>query len=84
MTGEVPGYDMLSRTPFNDYPEHGRRELEALMVRRSVLANFLRNRHRVLSPLGTDSNPYQQLAFDVLPANENWPPPHRKTCAAPR
>jgi len=31
MTGKVPGYDMLSRTPFNDYPERGRRELEALM-----------------------------------------------------
>jgi hypothetical protein len=71
MTGEVPGYDMLSGTPFNDYPEHGRRELEALMVRRSVLANFLRSRYRVLSLVGTDSNPHQQPAFDVLPAKEN-------------
>ena len=69
MTGEVPGYDMRSRTPFNDYPEHGRRELEALMVPRSVLANFLRSRYRVLSLVGTDSNPHQQPAFDVLPDN---------------
>jgi len=71
MTGEVPGYDLLSRTPFKDYPEHGRRELEALMVPRSVLANFLRSRYRVLSLVGTDSNPHQQPAFDVLPANES-------------
>jgi hypothetical protein len=25
MTGEVSGYDVLSRTPFNDYPETGAR-----------------------------------------------------------
>jgi hypothetical protein len=71
MTGEVPGYNILSRTPLNDYPERGRRELEALMVRRSVLANFLRSRYRVLSLVGTDNNPHQQPAFDVLPANQS-------------
>ena len=43
MRGEMRGYDVLSRTLYNDYPEHGRRELEALMVRRSVLASFLRS-----------------------------------------
>jgi hypothetical protein len=71
MRGEVPGYDMLSRTPFNDYPERGRRELEALMVRRSVLANFLRSRIRMLPIVGTDSNPHHQPTLD-LPANENF------------
>jgi hypothetical protein len=49
MRGEEPGYAILSRTPLSNYPERGRRELEALMVRRSVLANFLRNRCQVLS-----------------------------------
>ena len=69
MKGEAPGYDVLSRTPFDDYPEHGRRELEALMVRRSVLANFLGSRYRVLSPVGTESN--QLPALELPPANEN-------------
>jgi hypothetical protein len=70
MKGEPPGYDVLARTPFNDYPERGRRELEALMVRRSVLADFLRSRHRALSSVGTDSN--QPPALDLAPANENF------------
>jgi hypothetical protein len=43
MRGEPAGYDILSRTPFNDYPERGR----------SVLASFLRSRYRVLSLVGT-------------------------------
>ena len=72
MTGRAPGYELLSRTPLNDYPERGRRELEALMVRRSVLANFLRNRYRTLSLVGTDSNPHQQPVLDLPPANENF------------
>jgi hypothetical protein len=41
------------------------------LVRRSVLANFLRSRYRMLPLAGTDSDPHQQLAFDVPPANEN-------------
>ena len=57
------------RTPLNDYPERGRRELEAFMVRRSVLANLLRSRCRALSIVGTDCN--QVPALDVPPANEN-------------
>jgi len=70
MNGEASGYEVLARTPFNGYPERGRRELEALMVRRSVLANFLRNRYRVSSPVGADSN--QPPALDLPPANENF------------
>jgi hypothetical protein len=81
MKGEEPGYDILSRTPLSDYPERGRRELEALMVRRSVLASFLRSRYRVLSLVGTDSNPHHQATPDLPPANENFcglieKPPH--------
>ncbi|MBX9589441.1 MAG: hypothetical protein K2X43_09050 [Hyphomonadaceae bacterium] len=70
MKGETPGYDVLSSTPFNDYPERGRRELEALMVRRTVLANFLRSRYRVVSPVGADAN--QPPVLDLPPANENF------------
>ena len=40
-------------------------------MRRSVLANFLRSRRRLLSLVGTDSNP-QQPAFNLPPANENF------------
>ena len=72
MRGEPAGYHILSRTPFNDYPERGRREVEAMMVRRSVLASFLRSRYRVLSLVGTDSNPHQQPTLDLPPANENF------------
>jgi hypothetical protein len=70
MKGEAPGYDEQSRTPSNDYPERGRRELEALMVQRSVLADFLRSRYRVSSPVGADGN--QPPALDLPPANENF------------
>jgi hypothetical protein len=69
MRGEEPGYDILSRTPFDDYPERGRRELEALMVRRSVLANFLRSCCKVPSLPGTGGS--QAAVHDVSPANEN-------------
>jgi hypothetical protein len=63
-------YQVLAGTPLEEYPEPGRPELEleALMVRRSVLANFLRSRDGVLSLVG---NPHQPPAFDVLPANES-------------
>lgn len=71
MRGEDPAYEMLARTPFNDYPENGQRELEALMVRRSVLAGFLRSQHRVLSPVAIDSNQHQRLPFDIPPDNES-------------
>lgn len=69
MRGEEPGYDILSRTPLSNYPERGRRELEALMVRRSVLANFLRSRCQVLSLV--DISGSHAPVFDVSAANEN-------------
>ena len=72
MTGKAPGYELLSRTPLNHYPERGRRELEALMVRRSVLADFLRSRYRAVSLVGADSDPHQQPVLDLPPANENF------------
>jgi hypothetical protein len=68
MKGEEPGYDILSRTPLSDYPERGRRELEALMVRRSVLANFLRSRCQVLSLVDIGAS---APVLDVSAANEN-------------
>jgi hypothetical protein len=70
MKGEAAGYDVLARTRFIDYPERGQRELEALMVRRSVLASFLRRRYRVSWPADTDSN--QPPVLDLPPANENF------------
>jgi hypothetical protein len=69
MTGEDPSYDILSRTPFDHFPERGRRELEALMVRRSVLADLLRNQCQVLS-LADIGGSHAQV-FDVSSANEN-------------
>jgi hypothetical protein len=69
-TGEDSTYHVLARTPFDEYPEQGRRELEALMVRRSVLANSLRSQYRVLSLLSDSSNPHPQLPSDALPHNQ--------------
>ncbi len=77
MNGEAAGYDVLARTRFNDYPERGQRELEALMVRRSVLASFLGRRYRVSWRADTDSN--QPPVLDVPPANENFRRLVRKT-----
>ena len=71
MRGETRGYDVLSRTLYKDYPEHGRRELEALMVRRSVLASFLRSQCSVLSTIRTDASPHEQPSLDLPPAKEN-------------
>ena len=51
MTGEVPGYDLLSRTPFNDYPERGRRELEALWCADRCSQVSCAADNRVLSPV---------------------------------
>lgn len=72
MRGEEPSYDILSRTPLSNYPERGRRELEAFMVRRSVLANFLRSRCQMLSlaNIGGSHAP----VCDVPAANENHSP----------
>lgn len=58
----------------------GRRELEALIVRRS--ANFLRSRHGVLSPVGTDANP--QPKFGLLPVKRELPPLSEKPAQPPR
>jgi hypothetical protein len=69
-TGEDSTCHVLARTPFDEYPEQGRRELEALMVRRSVLANSLRGQYRVLSLLSDSSNPHPQLPSDALPHNQ--------------
>lgn len=70
MKGEPAGYGVLARTRFKDYPERGQRELEALMVRRSVLASFLRRRYRVSWLADTDSN--QPPVLELPPANENF------------
>jgi len=70
VTEEDSTYHVLARTPFDEYPEQGRRELEALMVRRSVLASFIRSQYRVFSLLSDSSNPHRQLPSDALPHNQ--------------
>jgi hypothetical protein len=72
MRGGEPGCDILARTPFDDNPERGRRELEALMVPRSVLASFLRRSCQMPSLTGIGGS--QVPGFDVSPANENHKP----------
>ena len=45
--GELP-YVTLAHIPFRDYPESGRRELEALLVSKAKLSSWLASRHMIL------------------------------------
>jgi hypothetical protein len=62
-------YVTLATIPFRDYPELGRRELEALLVSKSHLSAWLTARRLPLSPnLGDSPSPQDRLAGDSSPA----------------
>jgi hypothetical protein len=61
-------YVTLATIPFRDYPELGRRELEALLVSKSHLSAWLTARRLPLSPnLGDSPSPQGRLASDSSP-----------------